>query len=62
MMNHVLGVVLEERRTALRPYSAAVLEEQSIAAMKAGRVVVPEVAQSLKPVSCREAVLEAPNS
>jgi hypothetical protein len=62
MIVHVLGVVPGEHHTALRPYLVAVLEEQSIAATKTDRVVVLEVAQSLRPVSCPEVVLEVLNS
>lgn len=61
-MIHVLGEVLGEHHTALRLYLVAVPEEQSIAAMKTDQVVVLEVAQSLRPVSYPEAVLEALNS
>lgn len=61
-MIHVLEVVLGEHHTALRLYLAAALEEQSIAALKTDQVVVLEVAQSLRPVSYPEVVLEVLNS
>jgi hypothetical protein len=58
----VLGVAPRERHIALCPWLAAVLEEQSIAAMKIDRAEVLRAAQSQKPVSYPEEVLKEQSS
>lgn len=58
----VLGVAPREQSIALCPWLAAVLEEQSIAAMKIDQAEAPRAAQSQRPVSYPEAALKAQSS